>query len=56
MRSFTAEEEEAIIKRRFLTQTVISAPGDPPFKKLVKRYVAKSFLVENEVTLKLAKN
>jgi hypothetical protein len=36
-KSLTPAEEEAIVRKRFLTQTVISAAGIPPFKKLVKK-------------------
>lgn len=32
-----AAEEDAIIRKRFRTQTVVSATEVPPFKKLVNR-------------------
>lgn len=35
-RSLAQQEEEAIIKARFLTQTSV-ARGEPPIKRLVKR-------------------
>jgi hypothetical protein len=39
-------EEEAIIRKRFLTQTVAtSVTAAPPFKKLVKKYVYYSMHV-----------
>ena len=34
-------DEEALIKKRLLTQTTTARPGaDPPVKKLTKKYVA----------------
>ncbi|GAX79718.1 hypothetical protein CEUSTIGMA_g7159.t1 [Chlamydomonas eustigma] len=44
--SFTAAEEEAIIRARFLTGASVSR-GAPPFQKLLKRFVELVDKVEN---------
>mmetsp|Transcript_24164 Transcript_24164/g.52788 ORF Transcript_24164/g.52788 Transcript_24164/m.52788 type:complete len:219 (-) Transcript_24164:385-1041(-) len=44
--NFTGAEEDAIIKNRFLTQAAVSR-GEPPLKKLVKRFVELCEKAEN---------
>ena len=40
-KAMSATDEEALIRKRLLTQTTTARPGaDPPVKKLVKRYLA----------------